>query len=89
MDFFKQDTSDKFNAQKEDFKEKLGNIDTYYSEKFEEMGNEIDAVKKMAKDAVNAKERELQAQMDKQVDSIRRFVDSNIDDMVNERRETL
>ena len=53
------------------------------------MGNEIDAVKKMAKDAVNAKERELQAQMDKQVDSIRRFVDSNIDDMVNERRETL
>ena len=27
--------------------------------------------------------------MDKQVDSIRRFVDSNINDMVDERRETL
>ena len=27
--------------------------------------------------------------MDKSVDSIRKFVDSNIDDMVNERRETL
>jgi len=34
-------------------------LDTYYSEKFEEMGNEIELVKKMAKDAVNAKEREL------------------------------
>ena len=27
--------------------------------------------------------------MDKSVDSIRKFVDTNIDDMVNERRETL
>ena len=53
------------------------------------MQTEIEAVKKIAKDGVQKKEKELQAQMDKSVDAIRKFVDTNIDDMVNERKETL
>ena len=59
LDFFKQDTSANFANSKEEFKERLGMIDQMYGEKFEELGTEIDLVKKMAKDAVNAKEREL------------------------------
>jgi len=43
----------------------LSNVDTYYQEKFEEIGIELEAVKKMAKDAVNEKEKVMQAQMDK------------------------
>ena len=65
MDFFKQDTSNNFAQSKEDFKEKLSNVDTYYQEKFEEIGMELEAVKKMARDAVNEKEKVMQAQMDK------------------------
>ena len=70
-------------------KEKLADFDNYYNEKFSEMQTEIEAVKKIAKDGVQKKEKELQAQMDKSVDAIRKFVDTNIDDMVNERKETL
>ena len=67
----------------------MSDFDSYYSEQFTELRNEIEIVKKIAKDGVAKKEKELQAQMDKSVNSIRKFVDSNIDDMVNERRETL
>ena len=70
-------------------KDKLADFDNYYNEKFSEMQTEIEAVKKIAKDGVQKKEKELQAQMDKSVDAIRKFVDENIDDMVNERKETL
>lgn len=53
------------------------------------MTNEIELVKKIAKDSVNAKEKELQAEMNKSISKISKFVDENINIMVDERRETL
>lgn len=43
----------------------------------------------MARDSVNAKEKELTDLMNKQVKTIQTFVDDNIDDMVEERKATL
>jgi hypothetical protein len=37
----------------------LSNVDVYYQEKFEEINHELEMVKKMAKDAVNEKEKVL------------------------------
>ena len=44
---------------KEDFRERLGDLDKYYSESMEEMSNTIENVRIMARDSVNAKEKEL------------------------------
>ena len=43
----------------------------------------------MARDSVNAKEKELTDLMTKQVKNIQSFVDDNIEDMVEERKATL
>lgn len=53
------------------------------------MGNTIEAVRVMARDSVNAKEKELTDLMNKQVKTIQSFVDENIEDMVEERKATL
>lgn len=53
------------------------------------MAEKIEEVRRMAKDAVNQKEKELQAQMSKELREIKAHVDENIDDMVNERGATL
>ena len=74
---------------KEDFKERLGDLDKYYSESMEEMSNTIENVRIMARDSVNAKEKELTDLMTKQVKTIQSFVDENINDMVEERKATL
>ena len=44
---------------REDFKERIGDIDKYYQEMFDEMSSTIESVKIMARDSVNAKEKEL------------------------------
>lgn len=44
---------------KEDLKERIGDLDKYYSESMEEMSNTIEQVRIMARDSVNAKEKEL------------------------------
>lgn len=74
---------------KEDFKERLGDLDKYYSESMEDMSNTIESVRIMARDSVNAKEKELTDLMNKQVKTIQSFVDENINDMVEERKATL
>lgn len=74
---------------KEDFKERLSDLDKYYNDSMEEMGNTIESVRIMARDSVNAKEKELTDLMTKQVQGIRGFVDENIEDMVEERKATL
>lgn len=74
---------------KEDFKERLGDLDKYYGESMEEMSNTIENVRIMARDSVNAKEKELTDLMTKQVKTIQSFVDENINDMVEERKATL
>jgi hypothetical protein len=53
------------------------------------MGNTIEQVRVMARDSVNAKEKELTDLMNKQVKTIQTFVDENIEDMVEERKATL
>lgn len=74
---------------KEDLKERIGDLDKYYSESMEEMSNTIEQVRIMARDSVNAKEKELQEMMNKNVQKIQSFVDENIEDMVEERKATL
>jgi hypothetical protein len=53
------------------------------------MGNTVESVRIMARDSVNAKEKELTELMNKQVKTIQSFVDENIEDMVEERKATL
>lgn len=85
----KSEAHEQLQQAKEEYREKINTLDGVYSEKLEEMATLIDEVKRMAKDAVNQKEKELQAQMSKELREIKAFVDENIDDMVNERRATL
>ena len=44
---------------KEDFKERLATLDQYYGDKMEDMAGTIEEVRRMAKEAVAAKEKEL------------------------------
>jgi len=53
------------------------------------MSSTIESVRIMARDSVNAKEKELTDLMTKQVKNIQSFVDDNIEDMVEERKATL
>ena len=53
------------------------------------MGDEIEGVRRLARDTVNAKTNELTEQMDAAVLKLRTFVDTNIEDMIDERRVTL
>ena len=53
----------------------------------EEMGNTIESVRIMARDSVNAKEKELTDLMTKQVNTIKSFVDENIEDMQKRERQ--
>ena len=85
----KTDMLNNITTVKEDFRERLGDLDKYYSESMEEMSNTIENVRIMARDSVNAKEKELTDLMTKQVKTIQSFVDENINDMVEERKATL
>ena len=89
LENFKADTQANIAAVKEDFKQRLSDLDKYYNDSMEEMGNTIESVRIMARDSVNAKEKELTDLMTKQVQGIRGFVDENIEDMVEERKATL
>ena len=64
-------------------------MDQMFAEQFEEMSNTIESVRIMARDSVNAKEKELTDLMEKSVDKIQGFVNENIEDMIEERRTTL
>lgn len=64
-------------------------MDKYFSDLMEEMNNTIESVRAMARDSVNAKEKELTDLMNKQVKTLQGFVDENIEDMVEERKVTL
>ena len=59
IDNLKTDLMANISSVKEDFKERLGDLDKYYGESMEDMNNNIEAVKIMARDSVNAKEKEL------------------------------
>ena len=89
LENLKTDILANISSVKEDFKERLGDLDKYYSESMEEMSNTIESVRIMARDSVNAKEKELTDLMTKQVKTIQSFVDENINDMVEERKATL
>lgn len=53
------DLNSNVSSLRDDFKERLGDLDKYYQEMFEDMGSTIESVKIMARDSVNAKEKEL------------------------------
>ena len=85
----KQELLGHLSQTKLDFKDRLGDLDKYYSEQMEDMSSMIEQVRVMARDSVDAKEKELTDLMNKQVQTIQQFVDENIDDMVKERKATL
>ena len=65
-------------------------MDKYYQEQIvENMSADIESVRIMARDSVNAKEKDMKEQMEKQVGIIQSFVNENIEDMVQERKATL
>lgn len=51
-------------------RDRITDLDKFYGEQFEEMGNTIEAVKIMARDSVASKEKELTEMMNKQVKTI-------------------
>ena len=55
---------------KDDYKDRMQDLDRYYAEALEEMSSNIEQVRIMAKDSVNAKEWELTDLMSKQIKSI-------------------
>ena len=85
----KDDTNANLSNMKDDFKDRLGDMDKYYQEMFEEANSAIESVKIMARDSVNSKEKELADMMQKKTQTIQQFMDQNIDDMVQERKVTL
>jgi enoyl reductase-like protein len=90
LDNFKTDTLGNIAATKEEMKEKIELMDKYYQETIiEQMSADIESVRIMARDSVNAKEKELTELMNKQVKTIQTFVNENIEDMVQERKATL
>ena len=74
---------------REDYKDRITDLDKYYSESMEEMSTTIETVRIMARDSVAAKEKEITDLMNKQVQTLSKFVDENIEDMVEERKATL
>ena len=74
---------------KEDYIERFGIFDSMNQETLAEIREEIGSVRGLARDSVNAKEKELTDLMNKNVDKIKSFVDENIEDMIEERRTTL
>lgn len=74
-------------AVKDDFKGRLEDLDKYYSESLEEISNNLETVKIMARDSVQKKEQELMDSFQKLSDKLRHFVDENIEDMVRERKQ--
>ncbi len=65
MDNTKSDLIDMIGEAKEDLKERISDLDKFYSESLEEMGTTIEHVRIMARDSVNAKEKELTELMNK------------------------
>ena len=55
---------------KSDLKDRISDLDKYYSEQMEDMSNTIEAVRVMARDSVNAKEKELTELMQKKTQLI-------------------
>jgi hypothetical protein len=76
-------------AMSDDYKDRITDLDRYYSESMEEMSSTIENVRVMARDSVASKEKELTEMMNKQVTTLSKFVDENIEDMVEERKATL
>ena len=64
-------------------------MDIYYKDTLEEMTNSIEHVKIMARESVNTKERELSDLIEKQVGEMQLFVNTNIHDIIRERKSTL
>jgi gas vesicle protein len=73
----------------EELRERMTELDKYYQDAMEEMSTTIEQVRVMARDSVNAKERELTELMHKQIKSIQNFVDTSVEDMMEERKVTL
>ena len=86
---FKDAVDVKLAGTKEDYTERFSDYDNVYQEEFAKLDAEISAVRSIARDSVNAKEKELTDLMDKNVAKIQGFVDENIGDMIEERRSTL
>ena len=65
IDNVKSDLKSNISENKEDIKERMADLDKYYSEAMEEMSANIEQVRIMARDSVNAKEKELTDLMNK------------------------
>lgn len=83
----RSDLTNMMTAVKDDFKGRLEDLDKYYSESLEEISNNLETVKIMARDSVQKKEQELMDSFQKLSDKLRHFVDENIEDMVRERKQ--
>jgi hypothetical protein len=55
---------------KDDFKERINEMDSYFKEMFDEMNGTVESVKIMARDSVSAKEKELSEMVTKQAQSL-------------------
>ena len=64
-------------------------MDVYYKETLEEMTNNIERTNIMARESVQSKETELTNMIESQVGEMQVFVNTNIVDIIKERKATL
>ena len=89
MDGQKSDIFQILERDKEDQKAKLTDMDVYYKETLEEMTNNIERTNIMARESVQSKETELTNMIESQVGEMQVFVNTNIVDIIKERKATL
>ena len=65
MDGYRTDNAEGQERMKDDFRERIQDLDKYYSDALEEMTTNLEQVRNMAKNQVNNKERELTELMTK------------------------
>ena len=70
LDQVKSEVFTQLNTTKEDLKERISDLDKVYQEQMEEMNNGIEAVRILARDSVNTKEKELTDLVDRNMTKI-------------------
>ena len=71
---------------KDDFRERLSNVDKFYAEQLEDMGITIDSVRNLARDTVTTKEKELTDMVHDQIKNMKSMIHDSLLEMLEERK---
>ena len=71
---------------KDDFKERVNEIDRYYSETIGEIQNKMEDVSRMARDTVSNKAKDLENKVQEQLKVLQKYIDVEVNDLVIEKK---